>query len=182
MKYHVHWFIDYWKGHIFKYRDGKYRLFFIKTEKLYLLDIFNFPWYSGIWEKWFLVQCDNLQCDNSVTFWKELVKDFQGPSQMLKQLSKDTRIWKYIFKMSLLKKFLADFSLFHHTWSIVQKQSSRGILRFRKRCSENMQQMYRRTSMPKCHFNKVAKQFYWNLTSAWVFSLKFAAYFQNTSF
>ena len=24
--------------------------------------------------------------------------------------------------------------------------------------------------MPKCDFNKVAKQFYWNLTSAWVFS------------
>ena len=29
--------------------------------------------------------------------------------------------------------------------------------------------------MPKCHFNKVTKQFYWNRTSAWVFSCKFAA-------
>ena len=29
-----------------------------------------------------------------------------------------------------------------------QKQPSRGVLR--KRCSENMQQIYRRTSMPKC--------------------------------
>ena len=28
--------------------------------------------------------------------------------------------------------------------------------------------------------NKVAKQLYWNHTSAWVFSCKFAAYFQNT--
>ena len=28
-----------------------------------------------------------------------------------------------------------------------------------KRCSENMQQIYRRTPMPKCDFNKVAKQF-----------------------
>ena len=27
---------------------------------------------------------------------------------------------------------------------------------FRKRWSENMQQVYRRTPMPKCHFNKVA--------------------------
>ena len=26
----------------------------------------------------------------------------------------------------------------------------------------------------------IAKQLYWNLTSAWVFSCKFAAYFQNT--
>ena len=29
----------------------------------------------------------------------------------------------------------------------------------RKKCSENVQQIYRRTPMPKCDFNKVAKQF-----------------------
>ena len=29
--------------------------------------------------------------------------------------------------------------------------------------------------MPKCNFNKVAKQLYWHCTSAWVFSCKFAA-------
>ena len=36
--------------------------------------------------------------------------------------------------------------------------------------------------MLKCDFNKVAKakQLYWNRTLAWVFSCKFAAYFQNT--
>ena len=34
--------------------------------------------------------------------------------------------------------------------------------------------------MPKCNFNKVALQLYWNCTSAWVFSCKFAAYFPNT--
>ena len=27
-----------------------------------------------------------------------------------------------------------------------------------KMCSENMQQIYRRTPMPKCHFNEVALQ------------------------
>ena len=43
-----------------------------------------------------------------------------------------------------------------------------------------MQQIYRRTPMPKCEFNKVAKQLYQNYTSAWVFSCKFAAYFQNS--
>ena len=43
-----------------------------------------------------------------------------------------------------------------------------------------MPQIYRRTPMPKCDFNKVAKQLNWNHTSAWVFSCKFAAYFQNT--
>ena len=30
----------------------------------------------------------------------------------------------------------------------------------RKKCSKNMQQIYRRTPMPKCDFNKVAKQVY----------------------
>ena len=34
---------------------------------------------------------------------------------------------------------------------------------FRRR-SENMQQIYWRTPMPKCDFNKVAKQLYWNHT------------------
>ena len=34
-----------------------------------------------------------------------------------------------------------------------QKQASRGVLR--KSCSENMQQIFRRTLMPKCDFNKV---------------------------
>ena len=33
-----------------------------------------------------------------------------------------------------------------------QKQPSRGVLI--KRCSENMQQIYKRTPMPKCDFNK----------------------------
>ena len=34
--------------------------------------------------------------------------------------------------------------------------------------------------MSKCDFNKVALHRYSNRTSAWVFSYKFAAYFQNT--
>ena len=50
-------------------------------------------------------------------------------------------------------------SPFTRTWKwnwkgYIQKQPSRGVLR--KRCSENMQQIYRRTPMPKCDFNKVA--------------------------
>ena len=31
---------------------------------------------------------------------------------------------------------------------------------FYKRCSENIQQIYKRMPMPKCDFNKVAKQLY----------------------
>ena len=60
----------------------------------------------------------------------------------------------------------------------LQKQPPRGVLK--KRHSENMQQIYRRTSMPKWDFNKVALQLYWNRTLTWVFSCKFVAYFQNT--
>ena len=41
-----------------------------------------------------------------------------------------------------------------------------------------MQQIYK-TPMPMCNLDKVAKQLYWNHTLAWVFSCKFAAYFQN---
>ena len=37
-----------------------------------------------------------------------------------------------------------------------QKKPSRGVVR--KRCSENMLQICRRTPMPNCDFNKVAKQ------------------------
>ena len=59
-----------------------------------------------------------------------------------------------------------------------QKQPPRAVPR--ESCSENMQQIYRRTRMPKCHFNKVASQLYWNRTSACLFSCKFAAYFQHT--
>ena len=41
---------------------------------------------------------------------------------------------------------------------VAQKQPSKGVLG--KRCSENMQQIYWRTPMPKCKFNKVAWQLY----------------------
>ena len=61
-----------------------------------------------------------------------------------------------------------------------QKQSPRSAPR--KGCSENMQENYRRKPMPRCDFNKVEKQLFWNHTLAWVFSCKFAAYFQNIYF
>ena len=74
---------------------------------------------------------------------------------------------------------LLESSFFEAMYLIkVQKQPPRGVPR--KRYSENIQQIYRRTPMPKCDFNKVALQLYQNRTSAWVFTCKFAAYFQNT--
>ena len=44
----------------------------------------------------------------------------------------------------------------------MQKQPSISV--FRKRCSENMQQIYRRLPMPKCDFNKVALKLYIEIT------------------
>ena len=41
-------------------------------------------------------------------------------------------------------------------WYNTQKQLFKGVLL--KRCSENMQQIYRRKPISKCDFNKVAKQ------------------------
>ena len=74
----------------------------------------------------------------------------------------------------LLKK------VFWKIWQILQKHQTQPSSR--KRCSENIHQIYKRTLMSKCDFNRVTKQLYWNPISAWVFSCKFAAYFQNTFF
>ena len=62
----------------------------------------------------------------------------------------------------------------------IKRQPSRDVLR--KRCSENMQQIYWITPIANCDLNKVAKQLYWDHTSAWVFSCKFTSYFQSTFF
>ena len=82
--------------------------------------------------------------------------------------------------LSLLKRFfggiLGSSCSSLKIFSLPQKKPSRGV---KKRCSQNIQQNYRRTTIPKCDFNKVAKQLYWNRLVAWVFPCKFAAYFQN---
>ena len=44
-----------------------------------------------------------------------------------------------------------------HVFRILQKQSSKSTLR--KRCYENMQQIYRKTPMPKCDFNIMKSHF-----------------------
>ena len=56
--------------------------------------------------------------------------------------------------------FLCVINLFNlkTTFPNIQKQPSGGVPE--KKCSENMQQIYRSTHMPKYDFNKVAKQLY----------------------
>ena len=59
----------------------------------------------------------------------------------------------------------------------IGKQPSSVVLR--KRCFENMQQIYRETPMLKRDFNKVAKQLYWNRTSVWVFPVNLQHIFRT---
>ena len=49
--------------------------------------------------------------------------------------------------------YRTKFTAFAH---VIQKRPTSSV--FRESCSENMQQIYRRTPMPKCDFNKVALQ------------------------
>ena len=88
---------------------------------------------------------------------------------------RNPRIFQDTFQIPVL--FRIRDNLWFRTMSNIQKQPSKGVNK--KMYSKNMQQIYRRTQMPKCYFNKVALQFYWNHTSAWLFSCKLAAYFQN---
>ena len=63
---------------------------------------------------------------------------------------------------------ICSFLLYYYWWLLltlrllliflnIQRHPSRGVIR--KKCFENMQQIYRRTLMPKCDFNKVTSQF-----------------------
>ena len=106
--------------------------------------------------------------------WYERVKRIYG--QYFYHIETRKMIW--IAKQCTSFYVIGTLALNRLRCSICQMQPSRVVLR--KRCSENMQQIYRRIPTPKCDFNKVTLQLYWNHTSAWVFSCKFAAYFQNT--
>ena len=91
-----------------------------------------------------------------------------------------------LLKRNCIKKVLVIPSLKklkikqHRTFFTKSEKSFRGVLR--KSCSENIQQIYSRISMPECNFHKVAKRLYWNDTLAWVFSCKFAACFHIFSY
>ena len=77
-------------------------------------------------------------------FWRFLVKN-RKKSAVKHFIEKP--VWLNFVNLSPLSKIV----------TIRQKQPFRG--NFRKRCSENMQQIYRKTPTPKCDFNKVATPF-----------------------
>ena len=74
-------------------------------------------------------------------------------------------------------QLIISYYLRKFSWQEYYKHSSRGDLI--QRCSQNMQQIYRRTYIRKRGFHKIAKQLFRNYTFALVFSYKFATYFQN---
>ena len=83
--------------------------------------------------------------------------------QEFKRLKVSWKLCLNLFSRKQIKQVLVWMTIWHQescVWRMlgkqVQNQSPRRVLR--KSCSENMQQMYRRTPMSKCDFNKVAKQ------------------------
>ena len=71
-----------------------------------------------------------------------------------------SRKLQQMYKCKIVVIFIKEVDIYNLKLSklLLQKQPLKGVLE--KRCSENMQQIYRRTPMPKCDFNKVAKQLY----------------------
>ena len=66
-----------------------------------------------------------------------------------------------------MSEIVSHFIFFNHMTVLsieIQKQPSRDVLI--QKCSENMQQISRRTPMMRCDFNKGAMQLYRNYTSA----------------
>ena len=49
--------------------------------------------------------------------------------------------------------------IFNDLFKVNPRSSASKVLFNRKKCFENMQEIYRGTPMPKCDFNKVEKQF-----------------------
>ena len=67
----------------------------------------------------------------------------------------------YIDKNDKQNKLSGDkvlFCILQNTEVDVKKQPFRGVLS--KKCFENIQQIYRKTPMPKCDFGKIVKQLY----------------------
>ena len=99
-----------------------------------------------------------------------------------------TRLENIISSVPQQQKRITIFTILITSWCIfflwlkLQNTEAASQRASKKRCFENMQQIFRRTPMSKCNFNKVALlcNFVKNRTLAYIFSCKLAAYFQNT--
>ena len=80
----------------------------------------------------------------------------------------------FVLKLLLLRK----------TWPVSPFRSSRQVVLLGKGalivCSKFTEDTHAKNTHAEVRFQQSCKQLYWSHTSAWVFSSKFAAYFQNT--
>ena len=88
--------------------------------------------------------------------WLRLKK--QTDRVRYRQETKKDLILRLSYRDSTDSQLSMQFGIHNLSVKTIQKQPPRGVSR--KRRSENMQQIYRRTPMSKCDFNKVAKQLY----------------------
>ena len=108
-----------------------------------------------LWVSWCLYVLNNTEasCETQImktlsNFEAELKKSVAYKTKAFKQSGTFyfLKNWNY----SVLKGYLLFYKM-HFKW--VQKQPSRGVLK----------QIYRRTPIPKCNFNKGAEQLYWEI-------------------
>ena len=101
-----------------------------------------------------------------------LINEWQSLGGCLEEFTKEQKNFFIIYSRTWLSSYLATAGYLAKNYKvyvvcIMQKEPPRSVLR--KRSSGNMHQIYRRTPVPKCKFNKVA-----------LLSCTFAVYFQNT--
>ena len=94
--------------------------------------------------------------DNAILFDSHIKEVYKIAS--LKQAALSYLVDSRVFYMAGLGPYTCSIAPTYLLFLDFQKQPPRGVPR--KRCSENMQQIYRRTPMPKRNFNKVALQLY----------------------
>ena len=92
---------------------------------------------------------------DAMKVYKEAIAEKSPVEETLTQMSKYLlRTWKTLPEMSVK----VDTRVRLTVSITIEKQPFISVLI--KRCSENMQQIYRKTPMPKCDFSKVAKQLF----------------------
>ena len=150
-----------------------YRLFFPK--EIFLTFVFHFS-----------VFCIELHFQNihTFTYQKTLLHTmfclFLKSSKTFSVSSSKRVINKLLHTQVCIRRKNLVFALVLLIHFFEQKQPSWVALR--KRCSKNMQQICGKTPMLKCDFNKATLLLYWNCTSLWMLSCKFAGYFYNAFF
>ena len=125
---------------------------------------------NGLWTKWHWRAIERFYQNSNVL---SEINEWQSSGGCLEEFTNKQKVIFLLFTPEL--DYLAIYATAGnlaknykvYVVCIMQEQPSRGVLR--KRSSGNMHQIYRRTTVPKCDFNKVA-----------LLSCKFAVFFQNT--